>query len=77
MKAFRISGSVSGFRLKAVFGYPYSVANSLSCRDEHRSGLDRTGSGLKPIFGGSGLDRTAILKLVDQDWMGLRKFLLF
>jgi len=31
VKAFRISGSVSGFRLKAVFGYPYPVANSLSC----------------------------------------------
>jgi len=27
-------------------------------RDEHGSELDRTGSGLKPIFGGSGLDRT-------------------
>ena len=29
-------------------------------RDEHRSGLDRTGSGLKPILVGTGLDRTAI-----------------
>ena len=29
-------------------------------RVEHGSGLDRTGSGLKPIFAGSGLDRTAI-----------------
>ena len=29
-------------------------------RDEHGSGLDRTGSGLKPIFAGSGLDRTPI-----------------
>jgi len=28
-------------------------------RDEHGSGLDRTGSGLKPILAGSGLDRTA------------------
>ena len=28
-KAFRISGSVSGSRLKAVFGYPYLVANSI------------------------------------------------
>jgi len=28
--------------------------------DEHGTGLDRTESGLKPIFGGSGLDRTAI-----------------
>jgi len=31
-----------------------------TCRDEHGSGLDRIGSGLKPIFGGSGLDWTAI-----------------
>jgi len=31
-----------------------------SARDEHGSGLDRTGSGLKPILAGSGLDRTAI-----------------
>ena len=29
-------------------------------RDEHGSGLDRIGSGLRPIFAGSGLDRTAI-----------------
>jgi len=36
LKAFRISGSVSGFRLKAVFGYPYPVANSLSCRISNR-----------------------------------------
>jgi len=28
-------------------------------RDEHGSGLDRTGSGLKPILAISGLDRTA------------------
>jgi len=27
-------------------------------RDEHGLGLDRTGSGLKPILAGSGLDRT-------------------
>jgi len=32
MKAFRIFASISGSRLKAVFGYPYPVANSLSCR---------------------------------------------
>jgi len=31
IKAFRISGSVSGSRLKAVYGYPYPIANSLSC----------------------------------------------
>jgi len=35
-KAFRISGSVSGSRLIAVFGYPYPVANSLSCRISNR-----------------------------------------
>jgi len=29
-------------------------------RDEHGPGLDRIGSGLKPILAGSGLDRTAI-----------------
>jgi len=29
-------------------------------RDEHGSGLDGTGSRLKPIFARSGLDRTAI-----------------
>ena len=29
-------------------------------RDEHGSGLDRTGSGLKPILTASGLERTAI-----------------
>ena len=31
-----------------------------SGRDQHGSGLDRTGSGLKPILAGSGLDRTGI-----------------
>jgi len=52
---------------------------TLCCRDEHGSGLDRTGSGLKPILAGSELDRTAIFfsKLADQDWIGLRIFLLF
>ena len=50
----------------------------VSGRDEHGSGLDRTGSGLKPILAGSGLDRTAIfLKIGGQDWIGMRKFLLF
>jgi len=38
----------------------------LTSRDEHGSGLDQTGSGLKPILAGSGLDRTAIfLKMAD------------
>jgi len=34
VKVFRIS--VSGFRLKSVFGYPYPVANWLSCRISNR-----------------------------------------
>jgi len=38
---------------------------TLCCRDEHGSGLDRTGSGLKPILAGSELDRTAIFF---QNW---------
>ena len=38
----------------------YLKLSPMSSRDEHGSGLDRTGSGLKPIFGGSGLDRPAI-----------------
>jgi len=33
-------------------------------RDEHGSRLDRTGSGLKPILAGSGLDRTANFFLI-------------
>ena len=36
----------------------FSLDNDISNRDEHRSGLDWTGSGLKPILTGSGLDRT-------------------
>ena len=43
----------------------------LSSRDERGSGLDRTGSGLKPILAGSGLDRTAtFLKITRSglDW---------
>jgi len=36
IKAFLIFGSVSGSRLKAVFGYPDPVANSLSCRISNR-----------------------------------------
>ena len=34
--AHRISLSVSGSRLKAVFGYPYPVENMLSCRISNR-----------------------------------------
>jgi len=33
-------------------------------RDEHGSGLDRTGSRLKPILAGAGLDRTAFFLIV-------------
>ena len=36
------------FRLSEFF---YPLLASLDIRDEHGSGLDRTGSGLKPIFG--------------------------
>jgi len=54
-------------------------------RDEHGSGLDRTGSdwirtgsGLRPILAGSGLDRTTIFwRLADQDCIGLKKYFLF
>ena len=37
-----------------------ALSGALVSRDEHGSGLDRTGSGLKRILAGSGLDRTAI-----------------
>jgi len=36
------------------------VDRRVASRDEHGPGLDRTGSGLKPILAGSGRDRTAI-----------------
>jgi len=36
IKAFRMSGSVSGSRFKGVFGYLYPVANSISCRISNR-----------------------------------------
>ena len=36
IKTFRITGSVSGSHLKAVFRYPYPVANSQSCRISNR-----------------------------------------
>jgi len=40
----------------------FTVRSSLVCnRDEHGSGLDRTGSGLKSILAG-------------QDWIGLQFF---
>jgi len=44
------------------------VDRRVASRDEHGPGLDRTGSGLKPILAGSGRDRTAIfLRVADQD----------
>jgi len=43
-----------------ILPFPEKALLGLSCGDEHGSGLDRTGSGLKPILAGSGLDRTAI-----------------
>jgi len=47
-------------------------------RDERGPGRDRTESGLQAISARSGLDRTAIFwRLADQDWIGLRQFLLF
>jgi len=54
-------------------GYAHTLCKTCPkrVRDEH-------GSGLKPILTGSGLDGTAIfLKIGDQDWIGLRKYLLF
>ena len=61
-----------------MLGTPTQCHTLVILRDEHGSGLDRTGSGLKPILAGSELDRTAIFsKLANQDWIGLRKFLLF
>jgi len=49
------------------FAYPYSILIRKFLkfsRDEHGSGLDRTGSGLKPILAGTGLDRTAFFFLI-------------
>jgi len=41
--------------------YHFWFTEVMVIRDEHGSGLDRTQSGLKPIFAGSGLDRTTII----------------
>ena len=66
-----------GHRLLKKSGNPGSDG-ATEGKDEHGSALDRSGSGLKPILAGSGLDRTAFfLKLADQDRIGLGKFLLF
>jgi len=42
----------------AKFPYPYTTV--MHTRDEHGSGLDRTGSEQKLILAGSGLDRIVI-----------------
>jgi len=44
------------------------LCTQVSSRDEHRSGLDRIGTGLKPILAGSGLDRTAIFFKFGGSW---------
>jgi len=44
-------------------------------RDEHGSGLDRTGSGLKPILADQDwIGLQFFSKLTHQYWIGLRKF---
>jgi len=54
------------------------ISSSREFRDEHGSGLDRTGSGLKPILAGQDwIGQQFFSKLADQDWIGLRNFLLF
>ena len=55
LKYFFLFGSTASCGFSTVKQFVRPVG-----RDEHGSGLDRTGSGLKPIFGGSGLVRTAI-----------------
>jgi len=82
------------FKKIAVRSSPDPAKFGFSPRDEHGSGMDRTGSGLKPIFAGqdwigldqdwsqflpdrTGSDCIFFSKLADQDWIGLRKFLLF
>jgi len=45
-------------------------------RDEHGSGLDRTGSGLKPIVAGSGLDQTEKMCCFDVIILTTSKMLL-
>jgi len=44
----------------SVRSYSRTPVLAIRARDEHGSGLDRTGLELKPILAGSGLDRTAI-----------------
>jgi len=45
------------YRFRTGLGLKYFTVH-ISVRDEHGSGMDRIGSGLKPILAGSGLDRT-------------------
>ena len=48
-------------QLKKIVKYFFDISGRLvAARDEHGSGLDRTGTGLKPIVAESGLDQTAI-----------------
>ena len=49
--------SIGLFNARCLFNARYLKSNT---KDEHGSGLDRAGSGLKPILAKSGLDRTAI-----------------
>jgi len=83
---FSNSSFMSGRKLDAGYGFcPSKRKTGYGCwdttpeiRDEHRSGLVRTGSGLDPLLARSGLDRTAIFfQLADQDWIGLRKLCCF
>ena len=67
IKAFRISGSESGSRLKAVFGYPYPVVNSLSCLISNRqtgwwSSLLDTGRQRWPLDPSAGVDSGRTLR---------------
>jgi len=72
------TGSESERKTQNPAGVDFRPVTNLLTRDEHGSGPDRTGSGLKAVLAGSGLDRMAIFwKLADQDWIGLRKFLLY
>jgi len=59
----RKSGLYEEGRLEGLPGLQIGMTMECSqeCRDEHGSGLDRAGSGLKPILARSGLDRTAII----------------
>jgi len=71
--------SVSGCKLTILPDIqPANCMVIISGRDEHRSGLDRTGSGLKQILTGSGLDRNAIfLKISGSGLDRTEKILLF